>query len=189
MANAVAEKLDVDGFLSAFDGREGRWELRGGRPVKLSAETVEHVRAKQRAWRALDDAIARAGLPCEAFVDGLTVRIDRDNAYEPDALVQCGGSFGLRSLEATSPIIVVEVLSASSRTFDQRTKKVGYFSLPSLHHYLIVDPEHGTVEHYFRKADGALDSVLLRSGALRLDPPGLELEVASLFTPSPSASR
>jgi hypothetical protein len=57
MANAVAEKLDVDGFLAAFAGREGRWELRGGLPVKLSAETAGHVRVKGLAFRALQDAI------------------------------------------------------------------------------------------------------------------------------------
>jgi hypothetical protein len=85
MANAVAEKLDVDGFLAAFAGREGRWELRGGLPVKLSAETAGHVRVKGLAFRALQDAIARARVPCEAFGDGLTVRIDRMNVYEPDA--------------------------------------------------------------------------------------------------------
>jgi Uma2 family endonuclease len=189
MANAVAEKLDVDGFLAAFEGRDGRWELRGGLPVKLSAETAGHVRVKFLAARALQDAIARAGVPCEAFAEGLTVRIDRMNAYEPDALVQCGAPVADRSLESPSPIIVVEVISPSSRAFDRGTKRDGYFSLPSVQHYLILDPEQRTVAHHFRKPNGGLDSRDLRSGPLRLDPPGLELDVASLFTTSPSAPR
>jgi len=181
MANAVAEKLDVDGFLAAFEGREGRWELRSGLPVKLSAETAGHVRVKGLAYRALQDAITRARAPCEAFPEGLTVRIDSMNAYEPDALVQCGATVADRSLEAPSPIIVVEVISPSSRAFDRGTKRDGYFSLPSVQHYLILDPEQQTVAHHFRKSDGGLNSRDLRSGALRLDPPGLELDVASLF--------
>jgi Uma2 family endonuclease len=189
MANAVAEKLDVDGFLAAFEGRDGRWELRGGLPVKLSAETAGPVRVKGLAARALQDSIVRAGVPCEAFAGGLTVRIDRMNAYEPDALVQCGTPVADRSLEAPSPIMVVEVISPSSGAFDRGTKRDGYFSLPSVQHYLIVDPEQRTVAHHFRKPNGGLDSRDLRSGPLRLDPPGLDLDVASLFTASPSAPR
>jgi Uma2 family endonuclease len=129
----------------------------------------------------LQDAIARAGVPCEAFAEGLTVRIDRMNAYEPDALVQCGAPVADRSLEAPSPIIVVEVISPSSGAFDRGTKRDGYFSLPSVRHYLTLDPEQRTVAHYFRKPDGSLTSHDLRSGALRLDPRGLDLDVASLF--------
>ena len=181
MANAVAEKLDVDGFLAAFEGREGRWELRGGLPVKLSAETAGHVRVKGLAFRALQDAITRARVPCEAFPEGLTVRIDRMNAYEPDALVQCGAAVADRSLEAPNPVVVIEVISPSSRAFDRGTKRDGYFSLPSVQHYLVLDPEQRTVTHNFRRADGGLDLHDLRSGALRLDPPGLDLDVASLF--------
>jgi len=181
MANAVAETLDVDGFLAAFEGREGRWELRGGLPVKLSAETAGHVRVKGLAFRALQDAITRARVPCEAFPEGLTVRIDRMNAYEPDALVQCGAAVADRSLEAPNPVVVIEVISPSSRAFDRGTKRDGYFSLPSVQHYLVLDPEQRTVTHNFRRADGGLDSHDLRSGALRLHPPGLDLDVASLF--------
>jgi len=181
MANAVAEKLDVDGFLAAFEGREGRWELRGGLPVKLSAETAGHVRVKGLAFRALQDAITRARVPCEALPEGLTVRIDRMNAYEPDALVQCGAAVADRSLEAPNPVVVIEVISPSSRAFDRGTKRDGYFSLPSVQHYLVLDPEQRTVTHNFRRADGGLDSHDLRSGALRLHPPGLDLDVASLF--------
>jgi Uma2 family endonuclease len=181
MANAFVERLDVDGFLAAFEGREGRWELREGRPTRLSAETAAHVRVKGLIYVALREAIARAGLPCEAFAEGLTVRIDRANAYEPDALVQCGAPVIERSLVAPSPNIVVEVVSPSSARFDRGTKRTGYFSLPSLNHYLIIDPEKRTVDHHFRKPDGLLDSRLVAVGVLRLEPPGMEIELAAIF--------
>jgi Uma2 family endonuclease len=103
--------------------------------------------------------------------------------------VQCGAPVADRSLEAPSPIIVVEVISPSSRAFDCGTKRDGYFSLPSVQHYLILDPEQRTVAHHFRKPNGGLDSRDLRSSPLRFDPPGLDLDVAALFTPSPSAPR
>jgi Uma2 family endonuclease len=40
-----------------------------------------------------------------------------------------------------NPVIVVEVSSPSTRKIDASLKMTGYFSLPSVHHYLIIDPE------------------------------------------------
>ena len=38
---------------------------------------------------ALENGIARAGLPCRVFPDGMTVRMSARTAFEPDALVVC----------------------------------------------------------------------------------------------------
>ena len=41
-------------------------------------------------------------------------------------------------------MIVVEVLSPSTRHIDASKKLAGYFRLPSVAHYLIVDPTSGS---------------------------------------------
>ncbi len=43
-------------------------------------------------------------------------------------------------LEVPNPLIVVEVLSPSTQSFDLGGKLQGYFALPSLRHYIILDP-------------------------------------------------
>jgi len=53
----------------------------------------------------------------------------------------------------SNPVILVEVASPSTRDFDDTVKLTGYFSLPSVHHYLIVDPEGPPVIHHRRQAD------------------------------------
>ena len=76
--NALArEKMTVDEFLAWADGREGRWELADGVPVCMSPERVAHVETKFSAGSALKAAIKKAGLPCEAFIDGLAIRVDQ----------------------------------------------------------------------------------------------------------------
>jgi Uma2 family endonuclease len=47
-----------------------------------------------------------------------------------------------------NPVIVVEVASPSTRKFDDTVRRDGYFSLISVHHYLLVDPEGPHVIHY-----------------------------------------
>ena len=60
-------------------------------------------------------------------------------------------------------------------------KLKGYFSLPSVHHYLIVDPEGPPVIHHGRQADGPTLTSLVQGGMLSLSPPGIGLDVAEMF--------
>ena len=85
------------------------------------------------------------------------------------------------TVEVPNPIIVVEVLSPSSRKFDETVKRRGYISLAGLHHYVIADPEGPPVIHYSRQADGTISRAVVATGALTLSPPGIELGAAEIF--------
>ena len=54
----------------------GSFELVQGEVIAMSPERAGHARAKLGIVSALASAISRAGLDCEAFTDGMTVRID-----------------------------------------------------------------------------------------------------------------
>jgi Uma2 family endonuclease len=112
--------------------------------------------------------------------DGMTVRVDARTAFEPDALVYCGPKVAPTSLEIPDPVIVVEVLSPSTRRIDTFAKVAGYFGLPSVGHYLIVDPTQPLVLHHARATDTILTRIV-REGAVPLDPPGLELALADVY--------
>jgi Uma2 family endonuclease len=179
---APAQKpMTVEAFLAFVETQEsGRFELWRGEIVAMAPERVEHVRAKRTIANALEAAIARAGLPCEAFVDGLGVAIDAHTAYEPDALVNCGARIEEGVMLAPAPVVVVEVVSPTSRKRDTGLKVDGYFSVATLAHYLVVDLSKRLVLHY-RRDGGAIGLAILREGALTLDPPGFSLQVAELF--------
>ncbi len=175
----VAEKLmDVDEFLTWADGRDGKWELHDGRVVAVAPEVVQHVRLKHRAAVALEQAVRRAGSPCEALAEGLTVRISAHRAFVPDASVVCPPP-DPKDMETTTPLVVVEVLSPSTAAFDHGAKLEGYFSLPSLAHCLLIDPERRVVIQHSRGREGAFETRILRDGEIKLDPLGLAF--AELF--------
>jgi Uma2 family endonuclease len=73
------------------------------------------------------------------------------------------------------------VLSPSSVARDHGVKLEGYFSLPSLAHYLILDADRRVVIHHARGRDGVIETRVLREGRLRLAPPGIEVAVDELF--------
>lgn len=180
---ALRRTLTVAEYLAwaATQSEQQRTELINGQIVAMSPERVAYNRAKTRALKALERALAASAVDGEVFIDGLTVPIDVHTAYEPDVLVRLGLPLSENSLTVTDPVIVVEVLSPSTAHTDTSAKLVGYFKLPSVHHYLVIDPDMRTVTHHARGAGGAVSAYTLTAGRLRLDPPAIELEVADLF--------
>jgi Uma2 family endonuclease len=113
--------------------------------------------------------------------DGMTVRIDDSTAHEPDALVYCGLELPASVLEVPAPIIVVEVLSPSTRRIDASLKLAGYFRVPSVAHYLIVDPDQPLIIHHARGTQDTILTHIVREGTIKLDPPGLELVLGEVY--------
>jgi Uma2 family endonuclease len=115
------------------------------------------------------------------LTDGPTVRIDETTAYEPEALVYCGPKLPPTAFEVPEPVIIVEVLSSSTRRVDVSLKLAGYFRLPSAAHYLIVDPTQAMIVHHSRGPDNAILTRILTAGLIALDPPGLELAFGDIY--------
>jgi Uma2 family endonuclease len=173
-------KMKVPQFLEWGDGRAGKFELVSGEVVMMLAEQVRHNLVRKAAVQALDDAVAQAKLPCTVYTDGMTVVIDENTARVPDAAVQCAEQ-GQDSLILDAPIIVVEVLSPSSEREDVGAKLAEYFSVASIQHYLIIDPNKPVVIHHARAQDGAIETRILTSGDVNLSPPGMKVPVARLL--------
>ncbi len=182
--STALKQMTVDEFLLWAEGREGRWELHDGVPVMMSPERVAHNRSKFRAATALQDALAAAGLSCEVFTDGLAIKVDARTTFEPDASVVCGPRRPDDAIALENPVIVVEVLSPSTAAIDHGRRLSGYFSIPSVQHCLILDPERRGAIHHKRGASDAIETRVLTGGVARLDPPGFEVAVEALFPPT-----
>jgi Uma2 family endonuclease len=174
-------RMTVDEFLVWAQGRPGRYELFRGEVFAMAPETADHANVKGAIYAALTNAIRQRHLPCHVFPDGMTVRIDAETVYEPDVQVYCGEKIRGRVLEVPNPIIIVEVLSPSTRRVDVSLKLAGYFRLPSVAHYLIVDPTQPSIIHHSRGAGDTILTRVITEGRIALDPPGLELDLADIY--------
>lgn len=177
MSAPAPARMTADEFIAwAMQQPETEhYELVAGEVVAMAPEQMVHARAKGRIFRRLSEAIEAAGLPCEAFVEGLGVQIDANTIYEPDVLVRCGAPLPDNTVVLGDPVILVEVRSPSTGYRDAGAKLEGYFRLPSVKHYLIVKTENQTVIHHSRDAAGVITTRIVRDGAVLLDPPGIEL--------------
>jgi Uma2 family endonuclease len=174
-------RMTVDEYLTWAAGKPGRYELYDGSVYAMSPEGIGHAKVKFAVQAALAAGIKARNLPCHMLPDGLTVRVEARTAFEPDALVYCGKEASSTSLEITNPVIVVEVLSPSTRRVDVSKKLAGYFQLSSVAHYLIVDPTKPLIVHHTRSSDGKIETRIVSDGAIALEPPGLELKLADVY--------
>lgn len=157
----------------------GRYERVDGRIVAMAPERGAHLRVKGAVYRALDRAVAVAGVGCQALPDGATVETG-DSDYEPDALVNCGTPMADDAIAAPNPVIIVEVLSPGTASTDTGGKLADYFRVPSVAHYLIVHPVRRMVTHH-RRAGAGIDTLVVVGGPITMDPPGIVVTVEELY--------
>jgi Uma2 family endonuclease len=94
------------------------------------------------------------GKPCQAFIADMKVRSDAVDAYYyPDVAVSCETARA-QSTFLREPLLIVEVLSASTETIDRREKRLAYQAIPSLQEYLLVAQEAPRVEVFRREQEG-----------------------------------
>lgn len=93
------------------------------------------------------------GRPCRARMSDQRIRVEATTLQTyPDVVVVCppfrvDPNSRITLLDVT---VLVEVLSPGTRAYDRDTKWLNYRELPSLRHYLLVEPEFAFVEHRFR---------------------------------------
>ena len=158
--------------------------MHAGSPTLMAPERAAHVRTKFRAATALQEALKGA----QFAVRGLFRRSFRhDRCCRPRSSrtrLSCAASKSPTTRSSLdNPIVVVEVLSPSTAAIDHGRKLSGYFSLPSVEHYLILDPERRVVIHHKRGQGDAIETRVLSEGSAKLDPPGFAVAVEALFPP------
>jgi Uma2 family endonuclease len=173
--------MTVDEYLAWAAGQPGRFELYAGTVYAMAPERARHAEIKLALHMALVSAIRKRGLPCHVLPDGMTVRIDESTAHEPDGLVYCGPKLLASALEVPNPIIVAEVLSPTTRRIDASLKLAGYFRVPSVAHYLIVDPDQPLIIHHARGNNDTILTRIVREGTIALEPPGLDLALDDVY--------
>lgn len=97
------------------------------------------------------------GKSCTVYPSDMRVFILATGLYTyPDALIVCGKPKFLDSEQDTllNPVMIVEVLSKSTESYDPGDKFRNYRSIPTLQEYILIAQTGVHVEHYLRHADG-----------------------------------
>lgn len=141
-------------------------ELIDGYAYAMAGASKNHERVSAKLMQIFANHLD--GTPCEPFASDIKVKVLED-FYYPDVMVVCDDETD-NEYYTDSPLIIVEVLSKSTRRKDQALKRRAYQSLPSLQEYVLIEQDfvevevsrranHWQSEHYFLGDEVRFESI------------------------------
>ncbi len=97
------------------------------------------------------------GKNCENYANDMRVLIPRSGLYTyPDLVVVCGEPQFQDDKSDTllNPVLIAEILSESTETYDRGKKFQHYRSIESLQEYVLVSTEEARIEKFQKTGDG-----------------------------------
>jgi Uma2 family endonuclease len=172
-------------YLRRERASEGRSEYRsGGRIVAMSGASWAHNLIAFNLVSQIRPHLR--GTDYHGSAADMKVRLVGSFRYVyPDIVVVCGQpqfEDEQRTDIIANPMLIVEVLSASTESIDRGPKWHGYQQIPSLREYVLVTQDRAFVERFARHGDlWMYDAVEGIGNSLRLDSIGLTLPLAAVY--------
>lgn len=156
MAGNVAAKrpllVSEADYLAAERMAPDKHEYYDGYVIQMAGATREHNLITGNIARKLGNQLE--GKPCETYSNDMRVRIPRNGRFTyPDVVVVCGEPQFLDNEFDTllNPLLIVEVLSLTSRKYDFSEKFRDYRSIESFTEYLLVAQDSRDVNHFVKR--------------------------------------
>ena len=150
--------ITVEDYCAGEEISEVKHEYLGGTVHAMAGATNQHNRIATSALLSLGAQLR--GKPCEPFNSDTKVRIefpDHTRLYYPDAMVVCETKSGTEHFQ-DRPVVIVEVLSDSTRRTDLVEKRDAYLTIPTLKVLLFIEPDSPSVQVFRRKSEGGFAS-------------------------------
>ena len=184
MSAPIAKKLTPDEYLALERVASSKSEYWHGQVFAMAGSTENHDLICSNLSRFIQNRLA--GSPCRVFSSNMKVGATKKSGFAyPDLTVACGERHFYDDVRdvLTNPAVLFEVLSDSTRAFDQGEKFREYQRLDSVRHYVVVEQSRREVAHYERSDGNRWTYELLDApeASLRLEALGIDLPLAEIY--------
>lgn len=125
------------------------------------------------------------GRPCEVYSSDMRVKVSASGLYTyPDVSALCGEALLEDSHNDTllNPSVIVEVLSASTASYDRGEKFAHYRSLDSVREYILISQNLPRVEQYVRTGElWMLNAINGLDASVSIETLGCTLALADIY--------
>jgi Uma2 family endonuclease len=180
MAEQALKLMTVDEFLAWDDGTDTRYELADGAIRAMAPPTNVHGTIAGNAALLIGSAL-RGKRPCRIQPEA-GVRIDQHTWWQADLAVTCTPV--VPGSEIDRPVLIIEVLSPSTRVQDLGRKLVDYKGLPSVREIWMVDSERRWVQLWRRDGDDWAGQDLVGAATFDSATLGAVVELDELYADS-----
>ncbi len=115
--NAAQTYLTEAEYLAGEQDGEIRHELIDGQAYDMTGASDYHNKLSGNLYAELRTALKRNNSPCSFYINDKKVKVNH-NFYYPDVMMACDQEDKSNDYFITRRIIIVEVLSPSTRRFD-----------------------------------------------------------------------
>jgi Uma2 family endonuclease len=133
---------------------EYRHEYINGQIIPMTGGTPNHNQIAGNFYAALNFALKRQ--PYRVFITDQRLWIPKKRIHTyPDVMIVAGSlefSEG-RTDTITNPLIIAEVLSKSTRSYDIDEKFAAYRTIPNFQEYILIDQYKNHVQQYYKTDD------------------------------------
>ena len=174
---ALRRPMSLDEFLVWEQGQELRYEFDGLQPIAMTGGTIAHSVIATNIVVALDPRLHE---PCRAFQSDLKIIVQGRVRY-PDVTVTCAPVVDSSDV-VPDPVVVFEVLSASTAVVDRGLKASEYQSTPSIQHYVMLEQTRAEAMVLSRDGDGWTETPIAGlTGVLSLSVLDVSLPMAEIY--------
>jgi Uma2 family endonuclease len=155
MSSRRTTLLTPEEYLEIERRAEGKSEYFQGQMFAMSGARRPHVLVVTNLVHEL--MLRLDARPCEIYSNDMRLRVTPTGLYTyPDVMVTCGEPQFADDQSDTllNPVLIIEVLSASTQAYDRGKKFEQYRTLPSLREYLLVAQDAPRIEQFTPQPDG-----------------------------------
>lgn len=144
-------KISIEEYLEGEETSDIKYEYIDGEVYAMAGTSDRHNiitgNLFANLWSHLRDS------NCRPFMESMKVRVAPEVFYYPDVLVSCEEN-PESPFYRDEPVLIVEVISPSTKQIDRREKLRAYQQMPSVIEYVIVEQEKISVEIHRRQPNG-----------------------------------
>jgi Uma2 family endonuclease len=184
MVLATTKRYTIDEYLELEAKAEFKSEFADGEMIPMAGATANHniLTAKflARILLALED------LNYSVFMSDMRLWIPDQQRYTyPDVMVIEGKPIFTdeKQTAITNPLLIVEILSNSTQSYDRADKFKLYRSIPSFKEYILIYQNSFWVEQYTKQPDNKwiLTEYLEEKAILKLEYINFEISLRDLY--------
>jgi Uma2 family endonuclease len=155
MEKQAYKRYTPEEYLVFEEAAEYKSEYYQGDIFAMSGGSVNHNRIVMSLSSKLEASLG--GSKCEAFMSDMRVWIEAKAVFTfPDITIVCGDLqfYENRNDTITNPVVIFEVLSKSTESYDRGKKFEFYRAIPALQEYILIDQYNMHIEQFAIGSEG-----------------------------------
>lgn len=152
-------KLTVAEYIKQEEESDCKYEYHDGKIYALAGGSLNHGLISGNAHLEIGIAVRNKGKNCLPFNSDVKLHIASTNSYVyPDAMVICGEiEEAEQNKEAvTNPVLIIEVLSKSTSSYDRGDKFYLYRQIPNFREYVLIEQDKYIVDVHYKHENSDL---------------------------------